>query len=67
VNPETGANTQRIESHWGHVKTKIMRMMRGTTKQLLQGHLAEYWWKGLHEETAFEDILLAIRGQFPLR
>ena len=66
VDPVTGANTQRIESEWGHVKTKLVRTMRGTSSTLLPGHLAEYWWKKLHAKTPFNDIVAEIARQFPL-
>lgn len=66
VDPDTGANTQRIETHWGHVKTLILRQMRGTTTTLLPGHLAEYWWVKTHTHTPLNDILEAIARQFPL-
>lgn len=66
VNPATGANTQRIESNWAHVKTKILRSMRGTRQNLLPGHLAEYWWRQIHRKTPFLDIVEEIRHQFPL-
>ena len=66
VDPVTGANTQRIESHWGHFKTKLVRSMRGTSETLLPGHLAEHWWKKLHKGSPFNDIVEEIARQFPL-
>ena len=30
INPENGANTQRIESMWGHLKTQFMRNHKKT-------------------------------------
>lgn len=66
VDPVTGANTQRIESNWGHVKTELLRKMRGTSETLLPGHLAEYWWRKLHKETPFLDVMREIAHQFPL-
>ena len=62
----TGAHTQAIESNWGHLKTKILRQMRGTKEHLIPGHLAEYWWKNLHNNTPFWDIITEISRQFPL-
>ena len=66
VDPITGANTQRIECHWGHVKTEILRKMRGTSPNLLPGHLAAYWWKKMHNEAPFNTIVDEIATQFPL-
>ncbi|KAF4530357.1 hypothetical protein B566_EDAN018488, partial [Ephemera danica] len=48
VDPETGANTQRIERMWVGLKFTILRSMHGTTMQLLPRYLAEAWWKGLN-------------------
>src|SRR6218665_2456220 len=45
LDPVTGANTQRIECHWGHIKTRLVRCMHGTSETLLPSHLAEYWWE----------------------
>lgn len=66
IDPVTGANTQRIEANWGHVKTEILRKMRGTSSNLLPGHLAEYWWKRVHQEAPFRDLIKQIAQQFPL-
>ena len=66
VNPINGANTQRIESHWGHVKTHIVRSMRGSSPALLPGHLAEYWWKKKHGDTPFNNFRAELSLQFPL-
>jgi len=65
-NSKAGADTQRIESHWGHVKTEILRKMKGTSLNLLSGHLAEYWWRKIHKNTPFTDIINEIARQFPL-
>ena len=66
INPITSYHTQAIETHWGHVKTKILRPMRGTNEHLIRGHLSEYWWKKLHHATPFWDIITEISRQFPL-
>lgn len=34
IDPMTGANTQRIECHCGHMKTKLVRIMHGTSQHL---------------------------------
>ncbi|CAF1149440.1 unnamed protein product [Rotaria sordida] len=67
VNPIDGTNTQRIEANWGWMKTKLIKSMRGTKDNLLPGHLAEYWWKGIHDESLFLDIIDEIRRQKPLQ
>lgn len=68
VDPVTGANTQRIESCWADLKTKIIRCMRGTNLTLLPNHLAEAWWRSIHkdEETPFLDLLDEIAAANPL-
>ena len=60
INPITGFHTQGIETHWGHVKTKIIRQMRGTTKSSIPGHLAEYRWKKFHNKTPLWDVIAEI-------
>ena len=53
-------------SHWGRVKTEILRKMRGTSPNFPPGHLAEYWWKQMHEDRPFNHIFTEIARQFPL-
>jgi hypothetical protein len=50
VNGETGAHTQAIERSWLDAKTKIMKNMRGTTTELLQGHLDEFCWRHINRD-----------------
>src|SRR5690349_1624543 len=66
VNPINGANTQRIETHWGHIKTKLVCQMHGTSLALLPSHLAEYWWRQKHPQKPFLDFLELLRLYFPL-
>lgn len=66
VDPVTGANTQRIETSWASLKTKLMRLMKGTTQALLPSHLAEAWWRSIHNETPFLDVIDAIAAEYPL-
>jgi hypothetical protein len=40
--------------------------MRGTSLALLPGHLAEYWWKKMHPDAPFIEIMAEISRQFPL-
>jgi hypothetical protein len=65
VDPITGANTQRIETCWGDLKTKLLRCMRGTTQLLLRNHLAEAWWRSIHRKTPFLDLLDEILEEYP--
>ena len=67
VNPVDGTDTQRIESNWGWVKNKLIKSMRGTRENLLPSHLAEYWWKGIHNETPFLDFITEVQRQRPLQ
>jgi transposase-like protein len=62
VNPTTGKHTQLIECLWGHAKTKIMRNMHGTSEANLPAHLAERWFRSLHDEKdIFKQILPILR------
>ena len=66
VNPIDGTNTQRIESNWGWIKTKLVKMMRGTKENLLPGHLAEYWWRGINSNNPFFALIAELQRQFPI-
>ena len=64
VNPETGKNTQLIECLWNVAKYKIMRSVKGTTKDLLKGYLAEQWYRSINPNQGnllFEKILFLLR------
>ncbi len=65
VDPITGANTQLIETLWGSLKLKVLKQMRGTSPNMLHGHLAEFWWRKLHKKTPFLDFLAVIRKYYP--
>lgn len=67
VDPVTGVNTQRVESMWCAAKTKIIRQCRGTSRALFPGHLAEFWWRGLHPTNPFCAIIDEIRAAYPLQ
>jgi hypothetical protein len=44
INPETGVNTQTIESLWNKLKRRLKKMM-GLTLDSLREHLIEWMWK----------------------
>jgi hypothetical protein len=66
VDPITGTNTQRIETCWGDLKTKLIRCMRGMPANLLRNHLAEAWWRSIHRDTPFLDLVDEIGVEYPL-
>jgi len=49
----TASEAQTTEFARQHIKTKLVRTMRGTSQHLLPGHLAEYWFKKLHCQSPF--------------
>ncbi len=53
IDPNMGANTQQIESMWGHVKGDLLRRKKGTRDNLLQSHLGSCWWFSLHKDTSY--------------
>jgi hypothetical protein len=60
IDPETGANTQSIESTWRRVKVKYGIKTRGATN-LLERQLMEEWWRSLNAsknlfDRFFEDM-----------
>lgn len=62
VDPETGANTQRIESLWTPLGLKIVKKMYGTNEDLLERYLAKYWWRGLNKtDDIFDSFLRDIK------
>ena len=69
VDPITGANTQRLEREWERCKLQLMRLNKGTSRALLPGHLAAFWWSSLNGQTKCADpfmrILALIREQYP--
>ena len=66
ANPIDSTNTQRIESNWGWIKTKLVKMMRGTKENLLPGHLAEYWLRGINSDNPFFALIAELQRQFPI-
>ncbi|CAF0966982.1 unnamed protein product [Brachionus calyciflorus] len=64
INPVTGKNTQLIECLWNVAKYKIMKSVKGTTRKLLKGYLAEQWYRGINPNQGhfiFEKILFLIK------
>jgi len=56
IDPETGTNTQFIESTWRRVKVKYGIKTRGATN-LLERQLMEKWWRSLNLfDQFFEDM-----------
>lgn len=66
VDQISGAHTQMIESCWAQLKTKLLRCMKGTNTNLLPNHLAEAWWRSIHNKSPFLDIIDEIAVQYPL-
>ena len=59
VDPESGANTQRIESMGVAAKAKLKRM-NGTYRDVLPTYLAEFLWRrkfGQNPQRAFANFL----------
>uniref|UniRef100_A0A915KUG8 ISXO2-like transposase domain-containing protein n=1 Tax=Romanomermis culicivorax TaxID=13658 RepID=A0A915KUG8_ROMCU len=66
VDPVTRINTQQIETSWGAAKMIIMWKMGGTSHNLLLGHMAEFWWRGLNKDNAFNVILNELPQNYPI-
>jgi transposase-like protein len=62
VDPNTGANTQRIERSWRSAKERNKRQ-NGTHRQMLDSYLCEYMWRNrvkIAHANAFDSILADI-------
>ena len=46
-------NTQAIKTNWGHLKTKILRQMRGTNVDPMPGHLVNIGGKASIKKNHF--------------
>ena len=70
INPQNGANTQRIEAMWGHLKTQFMRNHKKTNTALFESHLAEMWWRSKYGNNGmpetFKNMLIQISEKFPI-
>jgi transposase-like protein len=64
VDPDTGANTQRIESSWRALRKKLSR--GGVKGEHLAFHLCEYLWRRqLQDSDPFETLIQDIKRMFP--
>ena len=61
INPETGANTQRIESLWTGLRLKIVKQMRGTIN--LEDHLIERSWRLRRKNDDLFESFIKILGE----
>lgn len=62
VDPNSGANTQKVERMWGSAKWKNKKM-RGTHRHHLPTYLSEFMWRQKNRhKNAFEEILKDIAG-----
>ncbi len=71
MDPATGYHTNRIESVWSGGKSLIIKHRRNVPVDLLQSHLAEYWWRTTIENderyyffSNFQIIILGILFNF---
>ncbi len=63
VDPDTWANTQKIESNWRPLKQRLTR--GGVRKDSLGDHLCEYMWMRQHrDEDRFMALLEDIRNMY---
>ena len=67
VDPVTGVHTNSIENFWGNLKMKL-KSVRGSQKQMLDGHLDEfvYRYNRKEESTIFELMLQDIAHFYPV-
>jgi transposase-like protein len=67
INPNTGANTQRIERSWKSAKERNKRH-NGTHRQMIDSYLCEYMWRNRVKMTSadpFDSIMLDIVTFWP--
>nr|CAD2183380.1 unnamed protein product [Meloidogyne enterolobii] len=65
VNPETQANTNKIESQWRPIRKRLAR--GGVHKEKLADHLCEFLWRRdakRHEKDTFNHLITIIAKQF---
>ncbi|KAF0305838.1 hypothetical protein FJT64_022567 [Amphibalanus amphitrite] len=62
VDPATGANTQRLEGEWERCKLQLMPLNKGTSRALLPGHPASFWWALLNGQAKCSDPFLRLLG-----
>ena len=57
IDPDTLANTQRIESIWTRLRLKIVKHMKSTP--LLESHLAEHWYRLYYKKDDLFKVFLS--------
>lgn len=65
VDPDTGANTNKIESQWRPIRQRLAR--GGVKNEYLADHLCEFLWRrDMKREGSdpFESLITNIRSQF---
>ena len=68
-NPETGVTVQQLRWKIRRCKTQLLRLNKGTSRALLPGHLAAFWWASLHGPAKCRDpflrLVALLRKRFP--
>lgn len=64
VDPETRAHTQLIEGCWAHLKTKIVKVMKNTSQDMLPSHLIEAWWRANNKTSLLGSFLRDLARTF---
>ena len=69
VDPNTGVNTQNIESYWNRVIKIKLKKMKGCHAQQLSGYLDEFMWRerfGTKIGDTFDNTMPDIAVQYPV-
>lgn len=65
VDPETGAHTQTIESHWNVFKRRNKRQS-GTHRHMVEGYMCEFLWRlKFRDDCLFDRIMSDIAEFYP--
>ena len=62
---DDGFNTNMIEGTWSHLRAPFRRM-RGTSRDLLQGHLDAFVWRRNHADSLLGHLVMVIRFFYPV-